>query len=199
MLAVAMRSASGLAISLCFITAILAMSITSRAWRADELRTVGFQFHDEQSHFLWDSLCLADFPILVPLRPGRDRHDEKEREIREHHQLAHDVDIVFLEIRLDDPSDFYQTLKIEVVRENSRYVIRVANCVSVAHAIAAIALEMSRNSIPPGLHFGWPEQDILSASWSYLAFGEGNLPWKVHELVLRAEPDAAKRPRVIVG
>jgi hypothetical protein len=58
---------------------------------------------------------------------------------------------------------------------------------------------MSRNSIPPGLHFGWPEQDILSASWSYLAFGEGNLPWKVHELVLRAEPNAAKRPRVIVG
>lgn len=199
MLAVAMRSASGLAISLCFITAILGMSIASRAWRADELRTIGFQFKDAQSRFLWDSLRLADFPILVPLRPGRDRQDEKEREIREHHQLSRDVDIVFLEINLDDPSDFFQTLEIDVIRENNRYVLRVTNCVSISHAIASIALEMSRNSKPPGLHFGWPEQDMLAASWSYLAFGEGNLPWKVHELILRAEPDAEKRPRVIVG
>jgi len=199
MIAVALRSVEGIGISLCFITAILAMSITSRAWRADELRTVGFKFHDDQSHFLWDSLRLADFPILVPFRPGRDRQDEKEKEIREHHQLSPEVDIVFLEIHLDDPSDFFQTLKIEVIRENNRYVIRVTNCVSIAHAVAAIALEMSRHSKPPGLHFGWPEQDILSASWSYLAFGEGNLPWKVHELLLRAQPNADKRPRVIVG
>jgi hypothetical protein len=199
MFAVAMRSTSGLGISLCFIAAILAMSITSRAWRADESRTVGFAFKDEQSRFLWDSLRLTDFPILVPVRPGRERQDAKEREIRTHHHLSHEADIVFLEVYLDDPSDFFQKLMIEVVRENNRYVIKVTNCVSVAHAIAAIALEMSRSSKPPSMHFGWPEQDILSASWSYLAFGEGNLPWKVQELVLRAEPDPEKRPRVIVG
>jgi hypothetical protein len=58
---------------------------------------------------------------------------------------------------------------------------------------------MSRHSKPPGLHFGWPEMDMLSASWSYLAFGEGNIPWKVRELIVRAEKDTAKRPRVIVG
>jgi hypothetical protein len=58
---------------------------------------------------------------------------------------------------------------------------------------------MSRYSKPPGLHFGWPEQSMLAASWSYLAFGEGNIPWKVRELIHRAERDPAKRPRVIVG
>ena len=77
--------------------------------------------------------------------------------------------------------------------------ICVTNCTSVAHAIAAIALEMSRYSEPPGLHFGWPEQNMLAASWSYLAFGEGNIPWKVRELIQRMEKDPAKRPRVIVG
>ena len=55
------------------------------------------------------------------------------------------------------------------------------------------------DTLPPGLHFGWPELDMLSASWSYLAFGEGNIPWKVRELIQRAERDPAKRPRVIVG
>ncbi len=198
-LAVAMRSPSGLAIAFCFIVAVLAMSILSRAWRADELRTIGFEFKDEQSKFLWNSLRLTDFPILVPFRPIRETYVEKEAEIRADHQLSPELDLVFLDVNVDDPSDFFQTLNIEVVRENNRCIIRVTGGVSVAHAIAAVALEMSRNSVPPGLHFGWTRMDMLSASWSYLAFGEGNVPWKVRELIHRAEPDAKKRPRVIVG
>jgi hypothetical protein len=198
-LAIIVQTPSGLAIGLCFIAAIIAMSVVSRAWRADELRTIGFEFRDEQSKFLWDSLRLADFPVLVPHRPGGQSRADKEKEIRAHHQLTKDVDIVFLEIGLGDPSDFYQRLLVEVVREDTRVVIRVHNCVSVPHAIAAVALEMSRSSVPPALHFGWTELDMLSASWSYLAFGEGNIPWKVRELIQRSEEDPAKRPRVIIG
>jgi hypothetical protein len=175
------------------------MSVVSRAWRADELRTIGFEFKDAESKFLWDSLRLADFPVLVPHRPGKQSRADKEKEMRAHHQLAPSVEIVFLEIEMGDPSDFYQRLLVEILREETRVVIRVHNCVSVPHAIAAVALEMSRSSVPPALHFGWTELDLLSASWSYLAFGEGNIPWKVRELIHRAEKDPAKRPRVIVG
>ena len=199
MLAVAVRSTSGIGISLCFILAILGMSICSRAWRADELRTIGFDFKDDASKFLWDSLRLADFPILVPMRPGRQTHAQKEEQIRTEHNLAAEADVVFMEICIDDPSDFFQRLTIEVERDAGRYVIKVTNGVSTPHAIAAIALEMSRYSKPPALHFGWPEIDMLTASWSYLAFGEGNIAWKVRELIHRAESDSAKRPRVVVG
>jgi hypothetical protein len=199
MIAVLFHAGGGLAISAFFIAAILGLSVFSRAMRADELRTIGFNFKDDDSKLLWDTLRTADFPVLIPHRPGRDPRENKEDQIRREHNLAADVDLVFLEIELDDPSDFFQQLDIEVFRENARFVIRVTGCASVAHAIAAIALEMSRSSIPPGLHFGWPQLDLLSASWSYLAFGEGNIPWKVRELIARAEPDAAKRPRVIVG
>jgi hypothetical protein len=198
-IAVMVQTPSGLGIALCFIAAIVAMSVVSRAWRADELRTIGFEFKDEQSKFLWDSLRLADFPVLVPHRPGRQSCAEKEAEIRAHHQLTAAVEIVFLEIEMGDPSDFFQRLLIEVIRVETRVVIRVVNCVSVPHAIAAVALEMSRSSVPPALHFGWTEMDMLSASWSYLAFGEGNIPWKVRELIHRAEKDPNKRPRVIIG
>ncbi len=199
MIAVLFHAGGGLAISAFFIAAILGMSIFSRALRADELRTVGFNFKDDHSKLLWDTLRLADFPVLIPHRPGLEPREAKESQIRREHNLAPDVDLVFLEIELDDPSDFFQQLHIDVFQEDARFIIRVTGCASVAQAIAAIALEMSRNSIPPGLHFGWPQLDLLSASWSYLAFGEGNIPWKVRELITRAEPDAAKRPRVIVG
>jgi hypothetical protein len=198
-LAVMVQTPSGLGIALCFIAAIVAMSVVSRAWRADELRTIGFEFKNEESKFLWDSLRLADFPVLVPHRPGHQSCGDKEKEIRAQHQLMPEVDIVFLEIDLGDPSDFFQRLLVEVLRQDTRVVIHVHNCVSVPHAIAAVALEMSRSSVPPALHFGWTELDMLSASWSYLAFGEGNVPWKVRELIHRAEKDPAKRPRVIVG
>lgn len=197
--AVALHSGGGLTIAACFITALLGMSILSRALRVDEARTVGIEFKDEHSKFLWDTLRLANFPVLVPHRPGKHEREVKEAQIRADHQLAPDTDIVFLEVEVDDPSNFYQKLLVEVEANDHVFVIRVTRCTSVSHAIASVALEMSRHSKPPGLHFGWSEMDLLSASWSYMAFGEGNIPWKVRELILRSEPNQDKQPRVIIG
>src|SRR5205807_5187173 len=84
-IAVALHSASGLVIAGCFVVALLAVSVISRAYRADELRTVGFEFKDAQSRFLWDSMRLADFPIMVPHRPGHKEREIKEERIRKHH------------------------------------------------------------------------------------------------------------------
>ena len=147
-LALAVVSWSGILIAGLFIVAILSMSVISRALRVGELRTLSFRYKDDRSKFLWDSLRLADFPVLVPHTPGKDQRDLKEVQIRRDHQLAADADIVFLEVHVDDPSDFYQNLLVEVVPEEYRYVIKVTGCVSVAHAIAAVALEMSRYSTP---------------------------------------------------
>ena len=65
-------------------------------------------------------------------------------------------------------------------------------------AVAAVALKMSQDSKPPGLHFGWTDMDLMTASCSYFAFGEGNVPWKVRELIVRAEPNPERRPRVVI-
>jgi hypothetical protein len=197
--AVIATAPTGLLIAFGFIVAILGMSVLARAVRSDELRTIGYDFVDEESKALWQHLRLLDFPVLVPHRPGLREREEKEATIRRDHNLDRSVDIVFLEIEVDDPSNFFQHLLIEVLRENHRYVVRVQRCVSVAHAIAAIALEMSKESKPPNLHFGWSEMDLLAASWSYFAFGEGNVPSKVRELIIAAEPKPERRPRVIVG
>jgi hypothetical protein len=196
---VVLLTPSGLWISCCFIGVILCTSIVSRAVRTGENRTIGFDFVDEHSRFLWESLRSADFPVLVPHRPGLFSRSDREEKIRKDHHLDPGTEIVFLEVEVDDPSNFYQRLLIEVVPEETNFVIKVTRCVSVPHAIAAIALEMSRYSRPPGLHFGWSDLGLLASSWSYLAFGEGNVPWKVRELINHGEPDPAKRPRVVVG
>lgn len=200
LLVVLVTSPSGLLISCCFIGTILGTSVVSRALRTDEIRTVGFEFVDDNSKFLWDSLRMAGFPVMVPHRPGRHHRLEKEKMIRQDHQLDPDKEIVFLEIEVDDPSNFYQKLLIEVVSEDNNIVLKVTRCVSIAHAIASIALALSEYcDPPPGLHFGWSEMDLLAASWSYLAFGEGNVPWKVRELIMEAEPDPKRRPRIVIG
>jgi hypothetical protein len=190
---------SGLVIAGLFTLAIVALAVLARTVRSSELRTPGFEFVNEQSRLLWDSMRVADFPVLVPHRPGRHARDEKDRCIRGEHNLAPDLDLVFLEIELDDPSDFDQTPLVEVFREGSRFVIRIRQCTSIANAIAAVALEFSKVGRPPSLHFGWSERGPLGALWSFLVFGEGNVPGVVRDLLIRAEPREERRPRVVVG
>jgi hypothetical protein len=196
---VILLSPIGLGISVCFVLAIFFWSVISRAVRCSELRTVGFEFVNDESRFLWESMKLAEFPALVPHRPGKRERDKKEQSIRREHQLDPDMDIVFIEVQVEDPSEFYQTLRLEIFREDKRFVIRVTRCVSVAHAIAAIALELSKVEKPPTIHFGWSEIGLLEASWSFWAFGEGHVPWKVRELINHEEPAPQRRPRVVIG
>lgn len=190
---------SGLMISICFIGVILGTSIVSRALRSNELRTVGLEFTDPTSRQLWEELHTLELPVLVPHRPGLHSRADKAAALRNEHQLADDVKLVFIEVEMDDPSDFYQKLRMQLFREDRVYVIRIGGCVSVPHAVAAVALELSKRGRPPALHFGWSELGPLAQAWSFLAFGEGNVPTKVRELIRRAEPDASRRPRVVVG
>jgi hypothetical protein len=33
----------------------------------------------------------------------------------------------------------------------------------------------------------------------FLLFGEGNIPWLVHELIRKAESNPERQPRVVIG
>ena len=78
-------------------------------------------------------------------------------------------------------------------------MISVKRCASIAHALATIALELSRVGKPPEIHFGWSDENQLAASIGFFLLGEGNVPWRVRDLIRKAEPDPARRPRVIIG
>ena len=190
----------GMAIASCFIAAVFVSSLTSRWLRSTEPRLVSFQFVNNESHFLWDALRHLEFPVLVPHRTGADRTlAHKEEQIRREHHLDPNMPIVFVEATLGDVSEFYHSPIIEVTEEEGRFIIRVTKCASIAHTLASIALELSKSGLPPELHFGWSDENPLAMNLGFVLFGEGNVPWMVRELIIKAEPDPTRQPRVIIG
>ena len=189
----------GIKIASWFILAIVVASFGSRLKRSTELRFKAFEFADNNSHFLWDSLKHLEFPVLVPHRPGRRGLDDKESSIRDRHRLGPDIPIVFIEAELGDPSEFQQSPLMEIMQDEGRFIIKFSRSVSIAHAVATIALELSRVGTPPEIHFGWSDENELAALFGFFLFGEGNVPWRVRDLINKAEPDPSRHPRVIIG
>jgi hypothetical protein len=193
------KSFRGLFISSFFILAILITSFWSRIARARELRFAGFKLADPSSKLLWDAIRHLELTILVPHRPGRRSLAEKEQAIRREHRIPRDLMVVFVEVELDDASDFTHDPVIQVYEEQGRYVLKVTEAASISHTLAALALEMAKVGRPPEIHFGWTEETPLSGMLGFLLFGEGNVPWMVRELLRKAEPDAEKRPLIIIA
>jgi hypothetical protein len=198
-IAVIIEKPEGIKIAGAFIVSVVVFSIISRTRRSTELRFEKFEFVDDHSRFLWDALRHLEFPVLVPHRPGHHTIIQKDERIRRVHRLGAKVPIVFVEANVGDPSEFHHNPVIEVTEEEGRFVLKLTRCVSVAHAIATVALELSKTGKPPEIHFGWSGESPLAANLSFLLFGEGNVPWLVRELILKAEPDSKKQPRVIIG
>jgi hypothetical protein len=193
------QNASGLLIALAFVLTICTTAFASRWMRSMELRFDGFVFVDDASDRRWNAIKQLEFQVLVPHRPGRDTLANKDEEVRKIHRLAADVPIIFIEVEVGDPSDFLHQPLMKIIVEDGREVIRVAKCASVAHVLAAIALEFREVGRPPELIFGWSESSPLAANLDFLLMGRGNVPWMVHELIRKAEPDPARRPRVVLG
>jgi hypothetical protein len=198
-IAIVIEKPDGIKIAAAFIAAVITFSMVSRTQRSTELRFERFEFLDESSRVLWDTVRFLEFPVLVPHRPGHHAIARKEKTIRRVHRLAPDVPIVFVEATLGDPSEFAQRPLMEITASDGRFIIRVTRCVSIPHAVAAIALELSKSGKPPEVHFGWSDASPLAANLNFILFGEGNVPWLVRELVQKAEKDPSKRPRVIIG
>jgi hypothetical protein len=198
-IAIIVEKPEGIKIAGAFIASIIVFSLISRTRRSTELRFEKFEFVDEHSRFLWDALRHLEFPVLVPHRPGHHTIVEKDERIRRVHRLGAKVPVVFVEATVGDPSEFHHNPTIEVTEDQDRFVLKLTQCASIAHAIATVALELSKTGKPPEIHFGWSDESPLVANISFILFGEGNVPWLVRELIQKAEPDPAKRPRVIIG
>jgi len=197
--AVVVEKPIGLKIALCFIAVIMVTSFASRYSRSHELRFSGFKMADPESKLMWDTIRHEELSVLVPHRPGRRSLADKERTVRREHRIPRDLMITFIEVDVADPSEFHGDPVMSVYEEEGRYVVKVTGAASIAHTLAAVALEMAKVGKPPEIHFGWTEESPVSGTLGFLMFGEGNVPWTVRELLRRAEPDPAKRPLIIIA
>ena len=191
---------SGLVIAMAFVLAILVSSFISRWIRCTELRFEGFEFASEASRLRWHELCRSGPKVLVPHRPGLISIAEKCVDLKHDYRLDPATPVIFIEVLLGDPSNFYQKPLVKIEREGELEVIRLAHCVSVSHVLASVCLELCRdNQTPPEIIFGWSHEPPLAANLNFLFLGEGNIPWMVKELVRKSVPDPGHQPRVRIG
>jgi hypothetical protein len=189
----------GIKIAAFFILAILVTSFWSRYVRSRELRFAGFKLEDWETQLRWDTIRHLELSVLVPHRPGRRSLANKEAQIRREHRIPRDLMIVFVEVQLADASEFVNEPILRVTEEEGRYVMKISGAASIAHTLAAVALEMAKDGRPPEIHFGWTDDSPVSGTLGFLLFGEGNVPWLVRDLIRRVEPDEARRPLIIIA
>jgi hypothetical protein len=193
------KQPAGLILSSAFLLLVFITSSWSRWKRSLELRFAGFRFVNASSETRWKEMLEVEYQILVPHRPGHFSVSKKDVDIRQLFRIPAEVPIIFIEAQLGDTSEFVHTPLMEIVREYDLEIIRVNQCSSVAHVLAAIALEFSKTGRPPELIFGWSHESPLAANLNFLLLGQGNIPWLVQELVCKAEGSESKRPRVVIG
>ena len=187
---------SGVVIAMVFVAAILVSSIVCRWLRSTELRFEGFEFADEATLRRWHDLCLAGPHVLAPHRPGKTSLAMKCAALARDYRLAPSTPVIFVEALLGDPSNFYQKPVMKIEHEDELEVIRVSQCVSVSHVLAAICLELCKSGSPPEIIFGWSQESPMAANLNFLLMGEGNIPWMVKELLRKATLNASHSPRI---
>jgi hypothetical protein len=193
------RQPAGLVLSSTFLLLVFLTSFWSRWKRSLELRFAGFRFADASSEARWKEMMDLEYQILVPHRPGHFSVFKKDEDIRQLFRIPAEVPIIFIEAELGDTSEFVHTPLMQITQEHGLEIIQVSHCNSVAHVIAAVALEFSKTGRPPEVIFGWSHESPLAANLSFLFLGQGNVPWMVQELVRRAEKETSKQPRVVIG
>ncbi len=182
-----------------FVALVVAMSVVSRAWRSTESRFESFEFADKVSEHEWARLTAADLPILFPLRPGSHDLRAREIEVRTRHRIPGTLPVIFVLAEIADPSDFNQRPLIRIAREDGRVVVHITRCCSIAHAIAAAALDLAKTGGVPEVHFGWSVENPVTANLHFVLFGIGNVPWMVYTLIRRADVPEDRKPPVVVA
>jgi hypothetical protein len=70
----------GIIIASIFIGCVLALSMVSRFWRAEEMRLKEFRFADDAARMLWTDICLdGTFLVLGPTAPASGRWRRRRR------------------------------------------------------------------------------------------------------------------------
>jgi hypothetical protein len=191
---------AGLKIAAAFIVSIVISSLISRVLRSTELRTHAIKADERTQQFLKDA---TGQPVrVIANRPDSglpQEYEHKLREAWESHNLPSDGNVLFIEVRPGDASDFSDVLEVSGATVDRHRVLR---CVSPAipNAIAALLLHIRDHTGDiPHAYFGWTEGNPITYLLKYLAFGEGDTAPVTREVLRQAEPDINRRPRVHVG
>jgi hypothetical protein len=191
----------GIIIASFFIGTIIFTSLVSRVWRATELRAERIEIDETARRFIEEGASGDEIQVVANRRQAGDEHeyDLKEREQRKDNHIPADTPILFLEVDVDDPSEFEDVLEVRGVEIGSHRVLQ-AQSSTVPNAIAAFLLHLGdMTNKEPHCYFGWTQGNPIVYLFSYLLFGEGDIAPVTHEVLREVEPEAELRPIIHVG
>jgi hypothetical protein len=191
----------GLIIASFFIIAIVVTSLISRVWRTTELRTERIEIDEEAQRFIDEVANKSEIHLVANRRQAGDEreYDLKEVEQRENNHIPADESILFLEVDVDDPSEFADVLEVRGVEVGDHRVLCIKSS-TVPNAIAAFLLHLRDTTAKtPHCYFDWTQGNPIVYLFSYVLFGEGDTAPVTHEVLREVEPEPERRPIIHVG
>jgi hypothetical protein len=191
----------GITIALLFIGAIVVISLFSRVQRSTELRQESIDVDETAQGFIREAAERGEIHLVAHRRRNgtKEEYERKEREQREDNHIPPDVPILFLEVKVDDASEFMDVLEVKGVEVGGHKVLRSVSSV-VPNAIAAFLLHIrDTTGQTPHCYFGWTEGNPIVYLIRYVLFGEGDTAPVTHEVLREAEPEPERRPAIHVG
>jgi hypothetical protein len=177
--------------------------MASRVGRSLELRQEHIEVDEKARRFIEETRKGDEIHVIAHRR--RTGNDPKEyarklEEQREYNRIPADAPVLFLELDVDDPSEFEEeVLEVRGVEVGGYRVLR-AESTMVPNAIAAFLLYLrDTTGKTPNCYFGWTQGNPFVYLARYVLFGEGDTAPIVHEVLREAEPDLERRPVVHVG
>src|SRR5215213_1300800 len=192
----------GIKIASFFIVAIVIVSLASRVRRSLELRQERIEIDEKAKRFIEAASKEDELHIIAHRRFSDDPEEyaRKLEEQREYNHIPKDVPVLFLEIDVEDPSEFKeQVLEVRGVPVGGYRVLRGESTV-VPNAIAAFLLYLrDETGKTPNCYLGWTEGNPFAHVLRYILFGEGDTAPVTHEVLREAEPNLERRPIIHVG
>jgi hypothetical protein len=193
----------GIKIASFFIVSIIVVSLASRVRRSLELRQERIELDEEAKRLIEEASKGDGIHIIAHRRRFSDNPEEYARKLheqREYNHIPEDVPVLFLEIDVEDPSEFEEeVLELRGVNVGGYGVLRGESTV-VPNAIAAFLLYLrDETGKTPNCYLGWTEGNPFAYVLRYILFGEGDTAPVTHEVLREAEPNLEQRPIIHVG
>lgn len=192
---------SGLKMAAGFFVLILVISLVSRVMRSTELRTTEVEFDEPAMRFIDDAAQRGEIRLIANHPDQRNTREYlvKEREEREASHIPAGDPVLFLEVTVQDASDFASTVRVNGEEISGFRVLRVESA-SVPNGLAATLLAIAdRTGKRPHAYFGWTEGNPLRYLARFVFFGEGDIAPVTREILRQTDPNPATRPAIHVG
>ena len=183
-----------------FIGSLLMISFASRVRRSFDLHATGVRLTATALEF---RVALEQGPVHLIAHDPRDRRAASYREklaaVNLVHQLPEGATVAFLEVVVQDSSEFETELDVQGTTRHGYRVLEVSGP-AIPNSIASVLLYLRDITAGvPHMYFGWTEGNPVTNLLRFLVLGAGEIAPVTREVLRRAEPDLRKRPRVHVG